>query len=300
VEEHNLFADSVEYGVDCSDICDFNEDNTGDSQSTAEDCIDGKNLFNPLLIQNEMENQLTEWDDIQNEIFDRYNDYIMCDLDPNSPPMEEDTPSDNDQDVADADDADMIAITAYEDADCYYSYDDFSFLDTREEHDRDLRKNSVRKSHCENQMYFYQKYFQKAKSHCDNAGGYHGLAGRANIGNCENMNILVGKREARVIFKYYHIIMKLPGEYKQDFVTYDNERFELLGLGSINQDDVMTKFPCEIKDVKKFFTNGVHSIMKNFPVPKVFNINNHACVSLEETIRIMAGYHGLFGFAWDG
>ncbi len=26
----------------------------------------------------------------------------------------------------------------------------------------------------------------------------------------------------------------------------------------------------------------------------------HACVGLEETIRIMDGHHGLFGFAWDG
>jgi hypothetical protein len=40
--------------------------------------------------------------------------------------------------------------------------------------------------------------------------------------------------------------------------------------------------------------------MKNFPVPKVFNLNNHACVGLEETIQIMAGCHRLFGFAWDG
>ncbi len=40
--------------------------------------------------------------------------------------------------------------------------------------------------------------------------------------------------------------------------------------------------------------------MKNFPVPKVFSVNNHACVGLEEAIRIMAGHHGLFGFAWDG
>ena len=40
--------------------------------------------------------------------------------------------------------------------------------------------------------------------------------------------------------------------------------------------------------------------MKNFPVPKVFNLNNHACVGLEETIQIMAGHHGLFGLACDG
>ena len=55
-----------------------------------------------------------------------------------------------------------------------------------------------------------------------------------------------------------------------------------------------------MKDVKRFFTNGAHSIMKNFPVPEVFNINNHAGVSLEEMMRMMDGHHGLFGFAWDG
>ena len=125
------------------------------------------------------------------------------------------------------------------------------------------------------------------------------MVGRANIDNCENMHILVGKREAQVIFKYHHIIMKLLGEYKQDFVTYDNEKFELFGVGSINHNNVTTKFPHERKDVKRFFTNGALSIMKNFLVLEVFNINNHACVSLEETIRIMAGHHGLFGFAWD-
>ena len=95
-----------------------------------------------------------EWDDIQNKIFECYHDYIMCDLDPNSPPG-------TDEDVAD--NSDMLAINAYEDANNYYSYDDFLFLDTREEHDKFLRKNSLWKCHCQNQLYFYQKYFQKAK-----------------------------------------------------------------------------------------------------------------------------------------
>jgi hypothetical protein len=33
---------------------------------------------------------------------------------------------------------------------------------------------------------------------------------------------LCQQKEVRVVFKYHHIIMKLPGEYKHDFVTYDN------------------------------------------------------------------------------
>ena len=92
----------------------------------------------------------------------------MCDLDSNSLPMEEVSPLDTDEDVAD--DADMLIINAYEDTDYYYSYDDFLFLDIWEEHDKFLRKNSLWKCHCQNQLYFYQKYFQKAKNICDNMG----------------------------------------------------------------------------------------------------------------------------------
>ncbi len=76
----------------------------------------------------------------------------MCDLDPNSPPMEEVSPLDTDEDVPDT--SNMLAITAYEDADNYYRYDDFSFLDTREEHDKFVRKNSLWKCKCQNQLYF--------------------------------------------------------------------------------------------------------------------------------------------------
>ena len=103
----------------------------------------------------------------------------MCDLDLNSSPMVEVSPLDTDEDVADK--SGMLAITACEDADNYYRYDDFLFLDTREEHDKFLRKNSLRKCHCQNQLYFYQKYFQKAKNNCENTGGYRGLVGRANL-----------------------------------------------------------------------------------------------------------------------
>ena len=129
VDEHDIFGDSGGCGVDCNGMGDVNEDDTGDSPSKEEDYMDDKNLFNPLLIQNEMDNQLTEWDDIQNKIFECYHNYIMCALDPNSPPMEEVSPLDTDKDVAD--NSDMLAITACEDADNYYSYDDFLFLDTR-------------------------------------------------------------------------------------------------------------------------------------------------------------------------
>ena len=131
-----------------------------------------------------------------------------------------------DEDVPDIDD--MLATNIIEGGDHYQSYDDFASFDTQEENEKLIRRNSVWKSYCQNQIYFYQKYIYKAKDNCDGTGGYRGLVGTANIGNRENSPISVSKKEARVVFKYHHIILKLPGEYKQDFVTYDNEKFELL------------------------------------------------------------------------
>ncbi len=298
--EHDPFVEAdFECGVDCNEMGKFNKDDSDDIQSTEEACLDDKNLCTPLMIKNAMTDVLTTWEEIEKKTYECYIDYITCDLDPNSPPLEEDIQLDQmDEDVSHIDD--MLPTTLSEGGNSYYSYDDFSFFDMREEHEKLIRRNSVRKSHCQNQLYFYQKYIYKAINNCDGTGGYRGLVGRANVGNRENSHISVSEKEARVVFKYHHIILKLPGEYKQDFVTYDNEKCELFGLDSINHKNVTTKFPREMKDVQRFLTKGAHSIMKNFPVPKVFNVNNHACVGLEETIRIMAGHHGLFGFAWDG
>ena len=61
-----------------------------------------------------------------------------------------------------------------------------------------------------------------------------------------------------------------------------------------------TKFPRTGKDARRFFTDGSHSILKNFPVQEVFEVNNHACVRLKETILLAAGHRGGFDFAWDG
>jgi hypothetical protein len=129
---------------------------------------------------------------------------------------------------------DMLATNIIEGGDHYYSFDDFAFFEVQEENEQLIKRNSVPKSYCQNQLYFYQKYICKANDNCDGTGGYHGLVGRANIGNRENLHISVSKKEVRVVFKYHHIILKLPCEYKQEFVTCDNEKCKLFGLDSIN------------------------------------------------------------------
>ena len=169
------------------------------------------------MIQTAMTDMSMTWEEIDRQTYECYIDYITCDLDPNSPLMEDDLQLDQmDEDMPDIDD--MLATNIIEGSDHYYSYDDFAFFDTWEENEKLIRRNSVRKSYCQNQLYFYQKYICKAKDNCDGTGGDRGLVGRANIGNRENSHISVSKKEARVVFKYHHIILKLPGEYKQHFV----------------------------------------------------------------------------------
>ena len=66
----------------------FNRDDSDDSQSMEEACIDDENLFNPLMIQTAMTDVSTTWED-DRQTYECYIDYITCDLDPNSRPMED-------------------------------------------------------------------------------------------------------------------------------------------------------------------------------------------------------------------
>ena len=98
--------------------------------------------------------------------YECYIDYITCDLDPNSPSLEEYIKLDQmDEDLPHIDD--MLPTTISEGGNRHYSHDDFAFFDRGEEHENLIRRNSVQKSHCQNQLYFYQKYIHKAKRNCD-------------------------------------------------------------------------------------------------------------------------------------
>ena len=43
----------------------FNKDDSDDSQSMEESCIDDENLFTPLMIKNAMTDELTTWEEIE-------------------------------------------------------------------------------------------------------------------------------------------------------------------------------------------------------------------------------------------
>ena len=141
--EHDQFVEAdFACGLDCNEMGKINKDESDDSQSMEDICVDDENLFNPLMIQGAMTDVSTTWEEIDQQTNECYIDYITCNLDPNSPPMEDDLQLDQmDEDVHDIDD--MLTANIMEGGDRYYSYDNFAFFDMQEEHEKLIRRNSV-------------------------------------------------------------------------------------------------------------------------------------------------------------
>ena len=180
-----------------------------------------------------------------------------------------------------------------------HSYHDFDFFDTREKNEKSIRKGNVSERICQNQMYFFQKYKQKLKNPDDDTGGFAGLTHRANVQKREDPSTLTEKEEAHQMFRLMSILMDSTGKQKKKVIGLQRGFFQLFGIGEKNS-AVKTRFPTDMKETRSTVTEGTHSIMKNFPVPKVFDIQNHACVSLLEVVRLMAGHGAEFNFAYDG
>jgi hypothetical protein len=49
--------------------------------------------------------------------------------------------------------------------------------------------------------------------------------------------------------------------------------------------------PRSYNEARRVLIDGRHSVFVNFPAPSVFTIDNHACVSLKQTILISYGMH---------
>jgi hypothetical protein len=60
------------------------------------------------------------------------------------------------------------------------------------------------------------------------------------------------------------------------------------------------KLPRSTSKLSAHFTKGANSILKNFPCPRVYDIADHACVSLKEVFLIFAGHGARFNFRWLG
>jgi hypothetical protein len=184
-----------------------------------------------------------------------------------------------------------------------YIYDDFSFFDVRSEEDKLRRKGCITsgQSVCPNQLYFWQRYQRMKEDQSDEAGGFAGLVYRASHskgGNNSIMSSMTRRKEAKQMFVWLKLMIELPGREKELVLHLQNGSNELYDVFS-RPNDVQTRYPTDTNDVRRILIDGKHSIMKNFPAPKVFEINNHACVGLKETILLAAGHGANFNFAWN-
>ena len=172
-----------------------------------------------------------------------------------------------------------------------------SFLDLRTDEQKKLRKNSVINSISQNQLYFAQKADVKKHMNGSDLGGFRGLVFRACVRDREHLSGLVSCLEAEVSLMYTLLTMRLGGKDLHRFLMYDTKKSKL--TGQLNT-DTRLQFPTTFAEIRNFVIDGRYSILKNFPAPAVFVIDNHACVSLKETFLLAAAHRGRFQFAWDG
>ena len=153
----------------------------------------------------------------------------------------------------------------------------------------------------QNVLYFQQQSLVMSLTNKNNRiGGFCGLVGRANIRDCEHRTVRAKEEEAMVVLRYIRLVNMLPIPLCETFMSYEKGKLGLFGPG-INSRNVETSFPSSLLELEAFAGTakhaGKHSIMKNFPVPKVFILNKHACIDLKEAILHIAGHRGGFGFA---
>ena len=192
-----------------------------------------------------------------------------------------------------------INVTLPRESRLEYRFRDFDFLDFRTENAKKLvRKNSCVEAYSQTQLYFYQKYIVKAIESVD-SGGYQGLVHRANVANKEDASGLSDRNETQLAYMMQKILIGIKGDLKDVFMQFQSKMRDMVNTEKTSC-TTKTKFPRTGTDARRFFTDGTHSILKNFPVQEVFEVNNHACVSLKETILLAAGHCGGFDFAWDG
>ena len=216
-----------------------------------------------------------------------------------------------------------------------YSYPDFAFFDRRSADEKKFRPGSARRDRlCQNQIYFYQKYLLQRLNERDETGGFAGLVHRADLGNREDssnpyygMYVEWQKKvkiaddagtkpqgtnpedELRHMHRMLNLLLNLSDTQKQDLLEFHKGSMKLYNVGNI-PNDVKLHYPTNWPDARAMLLEGAHSLMKNFPVPRVFEISghehgavntdcSHACVSLEEVIQIAAGHGVRFNFAYD-
>ena len=218
-----------------------------------------------------------------------------------------------------------------------YRYSDFDFLDRRREEEKAFRQGSARDRLCQTQLYFYQKYRLQLLNKNDGTGGFAGLSERAISRNREDSsnpyygryvewikevnletenNGMTGattagnpQKELRQMHRMLTLLMNLSEPQKKDLLEFHKTNLDIFNIESV-PNNIKFYYPTNWQDARAIMLDGAHSILKNFPVPRVFEISGHkdglmntncghACVGLEETLLLAAGHGARFNFNYD-
>lgn len=157
-----------------------------------------------------------------------------------------------------------------------------------------------------NQLFFWEQYRSKAKNAEDGTGGWRSLCHRALSRNKRDTTKLASEKTSKLLHQLNEVLLNTSkgaeGDALMDLVdsicTQMQEKVdERYGYNSVLV--IPEGLPRSYAEARNILLTGSHSVMQNFPAPEVFTIGNHACVSLKETIQMLAGHHGGFEFTWD-
>ena len=173
--------------------------------------------------------------------------------------------------------------------------------DVRSGEEMTVRKGSSIVALSQVALYFTQKHCMLLNDDSDHFGGYRGLVHRCQMKKRNEKYTMADKAESLAVFLYHMLVLSVTESEQELLIRYEKEKMELLGMTDQKIRCATTfQFPRSSADVRRDISQGAFSIMKNFPVQRVFSIAGHACVSLLETFCIAAGHYGGFVFPWDG
>ena len=75
----------------------------------------------------------------------------------------------------------------------------------------------------------------------------------------------------QLVYMMQKILLGIKGDLKDVFLQFQSKMHNMVNTCQTTC-SAKTKFPRTGKDARRFFTDGSHSILKNFPVQEVFEV----------------------------
>ena len=112
--------------------------------------------------------------------------------------------------------------------------------------------------------------------------GVRGLVGRSFRQN-KDSKIFANQKETNLQLHITHFCSSLTQFQQHEFAAI---------ISAVISKDIFntTRPPMSYHDITKFYTSSQHSIYQNIPSPKVFEMDGHACVNIEDVINHMLSF----------